>query len=144
MKNRIVQNWFRKVVSVVGLFSAISIPAQIPMSAGNYAQNFDSLATSGSANSWADNVTVLGWYASKSLGGASVTTYRSDNTLTGALYSYGVAGVNSVADRALGSTSSGTPGTIAYGVRLTNDTAITLESTCISIVAPISCYACPA
>ena len=132
MKNRIAQYGFQVVVALVGLFFAIPMSAQIQMSAGNYAQNFDSLATSGTANSWADNVTLLGWYASKSIGGATISIYRSDNGNTGALYSYGVAGVNSVADRALGSTSSGTPGTIAYGVRLTNDTAITFTNLSIT------------
>jgi len=98
------------------------------MSAGPYAQNFDSLATSGTANAWTDNSTIPGWYASKSAGVTAIATYRSDNGNTGALYSYGVAGVSNATDRALGSTSSGTPGTIAYGVRFTNDTAATFTN----------------
>ena len=97
------------------------------MSIGPYAQNFDSLATSGTSNPWTDNSTLSGWYASKALGGP-LTTYRADNGNTGALYSYGVAGVSNLTDRALGSTSSGTPGTIAFGLRFTNDTAATFTN----------------
>jgi endonuclease/exonuclease/phosphatase family metal-dependent hydrolase len=93
------------------------------MGNGNYSQNFNSLSTSGAANVWSDNVTLTGWYASKTAGGTAITTYRSDNVNTGALYSYGVAGVSNLTDRALGSTSSATPGTIAFGVRFTNETA---------------------
>ena len=93
------------------------------MSGGTYAQNFDSLANTGTANTWVDNVTLPGWYASKSLGGNAVTAYRagtgSDNS--GALYSFGDSGST---DRALGSVASGTPGNFAYGVCLTNDTTV--------------------
>lgn len=113
------------------LFTSTNLLAQIPLGSGSpvfYTQNFDSLATSGTANPWLDNSTILGWYASKSAGGATITTYRSDNGLTGALYSYGISGVSNVTDRALGSTSSGTPSTIAYGVRFTNDTPSTLTN----------------
>lgn len=112
----------------LGLFRAA---AQILLSSGGYTQNFDTLAVSGTANAWADNSTLPGWYAARVSGGA-ITTYRSDNGVTGALYSYGVVGVSNVYDRALGSTSSGTPGTIAYGVRFTNDTAATLTQFQIS------------
>lgn len=111
------------------LIALFPIPgrAQIPMSTGPYAQNFDSLATSGTANAWVNNSTLTGWYASRVSGGP-ITTYRSDNGNTGALYSYGVAGVSNITDRALGSTSSGTPGTLAYGVRFTNDTVATFTN----------------
>lgn len=92
------------------------------MSAGSYSQNFNPLATSGTANPWTDSVTLPGWYAAKSVGQAAITEYRastgSDNT--GALYSFGSAGSP---ERALGSICSITPGSIAYGVRFTNDTA---------------------
>ncbi|HEX5219112.1 MAG TPA: hypothetical protein VFZ59_06055 [Verrucomicrobiae bacterium] len=112
----------------------VRTPAQVPISAGTYHQNFDALATSGVANAWTDNVTLPGWYASKTLGGNTVTTYRGDTGANnaGALYSFGVAGVSSLTDRALGSIASGTPGNFAYGVRFINDTAVVQTNIAVS------------
>ncbi len=107
--------------------------AQIPMSSGSYSQDFNTLATSGTSNPWTDNTTLLGWYASKTAPGA-VTTYSAGNTTTGNLYSYGVAGVSNLSDRALGSLASGTPGDFAYGVRFINDTATPQTNILISYI----------
>jgi hypothetical protein len=112
-----------------------SASAQILVSAGSpYTQNFDSLATTGTANTWNDNSTLPGWYASQSIGGPAVATYRAGtgSSTAGALYSFGVAGVNPVTDRALGSIASGTPGNFAYGVRFQNDTAQAITNITIS------------
>lgn len=128
MKTRIVL-----FVALLAAFFGPNLPkssAQLPMSVGPYAQNFDSLATSGTANAWTDNSTLPGWYASKTANGTTVTTYRGEPGANnaGALYSYGVQGVNSITDRALGSVASATPGNLAYGVRFTNDTAATFTN----------------
>ena len=99
-----------------------SASAQVLMSSGAYSQNFDTLATNGTANSWTDNSTLPGWYASKTLQGGAITNYRasSGGENTGAIYSFGS---DASSERALGSTASGTPGNFAYGMRFTNDTA---------------------
>ena len=75
-----------------------------------------------------------GWYASQSISGPAVGTYRAGtgSSTAGALYSFGVAGVNPVTDRALGSIASGTPGNFAYGVRFQNDTAQAITNITIS------------
>ena len=107
--------------------------AQILVSAGSpYTQNFDALGTV--SNGWTDNVTLPGWYASQTKSGATVTGYRagSGSSTAGSLYSYGVAGVNSITDRALGSLASGTPGNLAYGVRFQNDTTQAMTDIVIS------------
>ena len=115
-----------------------SASAQILASAGSpYTQNFDSLANSGvppADTNWTDNSTIPGWYASKTLGGATIASYRvgTGSANAGALYSYGVEGVNPVTDRALGSIASGTPGNFAYGVRFQNDTALAMTNINIS------------
>ena len=115
-------------IATILVSQAVLIPApvtaQILISSGNYIQNFDSLAPSGTSNPWADNTTLPGWYVSKTAGGA-VTTYSANtgSSTTGAFYSYGIAGTSNVTDRALGSLASGTPGDFAYGVRFVNDTA---------------------
>jgi endonuclease/exonuclease/phosphatase family metal-dependent hydrolase len=108
------------------IFIAVVLPAsfagaQISMSGGAYHQGFDSLADNGPANRWTDNVTLPGWYASKSVSPNAVTNYiaNTGSLTTGSLYSYG-ATVS--ANRALGVLVSGTPGNIAFGLCFTNDT----------------------
>ena len=114
-----------------GFFPAVTASAQILMSGGAYSQNFDSLASSGTANGWTNNVTLPGWYASQSAGLGVVSSYRAESGSgnTGALYSFGATGSS---ERALGSVASGTPGNLAYGVRFTNDTALTATNITIS------------
>lgn len=123
MKNRITL----VVAALVWLAGIYFFPlcAQIPMSAGSYTQNFDSLATSGTSNPWTDNVTLSGWYASKTANGVTISVYRGETGSgnAGALYSFGVAGISNITNRALGSVASATPGNLAFGVRFTNNTA---------------------
>lgn len=97
-------------------------------------QNFDSLATSGTTNAWSDGTTLTGWYSQFELQPASPTTYRADSggSNTGAIYSWGVAGTNVLTERALGSLSSGTPGTIYNAIKLTNNTGTTITGLLIS------------
>jgi endonuclease/exonuclease/phosphatase family metal-dependent hydrolase len=106
---------------VAGFFLVSAAPAQIFMSGGTYAQNFDSLTNSGNPN-WTNNVTLPGWYASKGVSPGTVTNYTvgTGSGNGGGLYSFGDSGGS---DRALGSVSSSGPGNLAYGVRLVNDTA---------------------
>jgi hypothetical protein len=112
--------------------------AQILVSSGSpYTQNFDSLANSGAPpadTNWTDNSTIPGWYASKSVLPATISAYRvsSGSLNTGSLYSFGVAGVNPVTDRALGSIGANIPGNFAYGVCFLNDTALAMTNITIS------------
>lgn len=111
-----------------------SVSAQILISSGNYTQNFDSLATSGTSNPWTDNATLPGWYVTKTLGGTTVTVYRGESggNNAGALYSFGVTGISNLNDRALGSLASGTPGDFSLGLRFTNDTAAVQSNITVS------------
>jgi hypothetical protein len=106
--------------------------AQISMRDGTYHQSFDGLAISGSANSWTDNLTLPGWYASKNVLPNAVTNYiaNAGSLTTGSLYSYGAT---AAANRALGVLVSGTPGNIAFGLRLTNDTDLAQSNFFISL-----------
>jgi hypothetical protein len=121
------------IALAAAVLPARPVSAQVLMSGGMYSQNFDSLANSGSP-SWTDNVTLPGWYISKA-GGTSgngpVTSYSAGtgSGTTGAIYNFGASGS---AERALGSIASGTPGNFAYGVRFTNDTALTATNITIS------------
>src|SRR5262245_54243514 len=92
-------------------------------------ENFDSLAQSGTGIAWTDNSTIPGWYSTRA-------TYNSGtgSSNTGALYSFGVAGINPVTDRALGSVASGGTGTVFQAARLTNNTGGAITSLDISYV----------
>lgn len=89
-----------------------------------YSQNFDTLVTTGSGT-WADNTTLVGWYA-RTTSTAAFTTYAANTGSVGTtfgLYSYGST---SASDRSLGfvSTNTGTgsagSGQNFLGLRLTN------------------------
>jgi uncharacterized protein len=97
-------------------------------------QNFDTLATSGTTNPWSDDTTLTGWYSQFELNAANPTVYiaNSGGTNNGAIYSFGVAGTNPLTERAFGSASSGTPGTIFNAVKLTNNTGSAITSLDIS------------
>ena len=107
--------------------------AQLLFSAGSpYSQNFDSLGATGTV---IDNTTLPGWLVFKGAGtGAAgqvmTCTVGTGTSGTGAMYNYGSAAVP--ADRALGDVGSGTPGTFAYGVLFTNDTANSISNIVVS------------
>jgi hypothetical protein len=98
----------------------------------NYTQNFNSLANTGSANSWADNITLTGWYA-RTTNTATINTYgvNTGATTTAALYSFGST---SSTDRALGfGTSNSFTGAAGTGMnligwRLKNNTGAKISS----------------
>jgi uncharacterized protein len=85
-----------------------------------YAQTFDSLAATGTSAPWTDDLTLPGWYASRTV--YNVSTGSSNS---GALYSFGAAAAT---ERALGGVCSNTTGNLVYGVRLVNDTANTVTA----------------
>jgi uncharacterized protein len=99
-------------------------------------QNFNTLATSGTSNAWADDSTLPGWYAQFTATPTNPTTYRADSggSNTGAIYSWGVLGTNALDERAFGSVASGTPGDIYYAIKLENNTGSTITSLDVSYI----------
>jgi len=95
------------------------IAPAIPL-ANPYSQDFNSLASTGTAITWTDNTTIPGWYASR-------VVYNTGNggSNAGALYSFGTTGST---DRALGSIGSGSTGTVLYGARFVNNTGSAITS----------------
>ncbi|GAB1539885.1 endonuclease/exonuclease/phosphatase family protein [Scytonema sp. NUACC21] len=85
-----------------------------------YTQNFDLLASTGTANTWTDDFTISGWYSTRP---SYIAGTGSNNT--GTLYSFGSSGSS---ERALGSVASGGTNTIYYGARFVNDTTSTITS----------------
>ncbi|HXT21958.1 MAG TPA: ExeM/NucH family extracellular endonuclease, partial [Thermoanaerobaculia bacterium] len=120
----------------IACFAAAPAAAQVSLTTlgSPSTQNFDSLATSGTANAWTDNSTLPGWYAQFSATPANPTTYRADSggSNTGAIYSWGVAATNPLTERAFGSVASGTPGNIFNAIRFVNNTGSTITSLVVS------------
>lgn len=96
------------------------------LTAYTYTQNFDSLPTTSTGYTWANNSTVLGWYADKS-GGTTGSFSIVDNgsSTSNGLHDYGAT---SATDRSLGATadSGGTMywANVAFGVRFVNDLSV--------------------
>lgn len=100
---------------------------------GTITENFDSLANSGTANPWANNGSLAGWYAFNAEGNGSgntdrdtnpyvaVPTYRADTgaSTAGALYSFGASGST---ERALGSQGANARGDYVWALVLQNNT----------------------
>lgn len=102
--------------------------AQVIYNFGNYTQNFNGLANTGSGNTFTNNSTITGWYANQ-------TSYEADDGTgnTNGLYSYGSVGQ---VDRALGSIAANQAGVnpVQYGVQIFNNTTDTFTKIDISFV----------
>jgi polygalacturonase len=104
----------------------------IPLTSGSYAQNFDSMTSTG-----ANSTTPAGWYIGNVSGTNGVVNGTSvvndfGNLNSGTNYNYGVAGVSSVTNRALGSLASNTGASRITEVRFLNSTGKTIHNLMIS------------
>jgi polygalacturonase len=104
----------------------------IPLTGGSYAQNFDSMTSTG-----ANSTTPAGWYVgnvSATNGAVNGTSVVNDTGLAnaGTNYNYGVAGVSSVTNRALGSLASNTGNSRVTEARFINSTGKTIHNLMIS------------
>lgn len=108
------------IVVLVGLVLTTAAYSDILLTGpGTFgSENFNSMATSGTANAWANNSTIANWYAGPATYRASAGT---DNT--GGLYSFGT---NDITDRAIGALSSGSTSPV-FGVVLRNNSGGTLN-----------------
>lgn len=114
-------------VTALSLLSSLSF-AQISLLAGStYTQNFDALASTGTAN---DQTTLPSGWSMLESGANANTTYAADNgsSNAGNTYSYGTTAAT---DRALGGLLSGNL-TPLFGASFTNNTGITLTSITIN------------
>lgn len=97
----------KTIIALLAVATGFSSASGISInSAGtSYTQNFDTLATPGSANSWANNSTLPGWHLFQG-NGTAITSYSANNgsSTTGSFYSYGATDSG---DRALGALGSG-------------------------------------
>ncbi len=128
---------FARFLIVLSVFAAMAARAQISYTGGVYSQNFDTLpgTTNNTLNTaWTDNVTLAGWYASKTtfsvtdgtVGGSAATFDSTASANNIGLFSFGTA---SSTDRALGSRATSVfagNAPVLYGVKLVNNTGNTL------------------
>lgn len=128
---------YKQLAVATALLAATAAHALISVTgpAFTYSQNFDSLAASGAANAWSNDVSPLAGWSLFNATGAALTTYEAENgvNINGAFKSYGSN--TSSTERALGGLgSSGTyfggaaSGTIAgwMALALTNGTGSAL------------------
>jgi len=114
------------------LFVLLLVPftfySQVSMNVtGTYSQNFNTLLSTGSVNSWLENSTISNWYSQRTSTSTNYAASNGSNT-TGGLYSYGSSGIQ---ERALGSIGSGSPtfgGSFAHGVLLKNNGSSVLSN----------------
>ena len=94
-----------------------------------HTENFNSLSSSGTSNTWTNNSTISGWYATNVSTG-DYTTYRAGtgSSSTTGLYSFGTGS----GDRALGSLNQNASGDIAHGILMENNSGSTLTEMTIS------------
>jgi hypothetical protein len=113
--------------------SAITNSGNITTLDAPLTENFNTLATGGTANPWSDNSTIGGMYAQFAAVPTNPTAYIADagGNNTGGIHSYGT-GTNT--ERALGSVGSNTTGDIFFGFKLTNSTGNTITSLDVSYV----------
>jgi hypothetical protein len=124
----------------VASFYGSSAQALVSYTGGAYTQDFDTLISSGTNQAWTNDMTIPGWSLFRQPSpGTAITTINAGtgSSSTGNFYSFGIAGVNPLTDRAFGGVGSGgayfgspstnnAAGWIAVG--LTNNTASAITS----------------
>ena len=119
----------KKTVTLSGIFLFLyfamssNLTAQVSIAEINtaVAENFDSLAATGSDLIFTDNITLAGWYTTRGFYSAG-----SGTATGGTNYSFGTS--SSSSERALGSVVTAGSGIIRYGIRLKNNTGMMISS----------------
>jgi hypothetical protein len=133
----VLSNLHGAATSAIATLTVVPRGVPIPISAGDYTQNFDSLAGPGvDSGAWENGLTLPGWYAERGVPQPFTNYFTSwGNTNPGSLffqgwlYSFGAPGST---ERALGSVGSNTASNIVYGVRFANDTALVVSNFALS------------
>lgn len=116
-----------KILSLLVLFTTTKLFSQINMTTtSSHTQNFNTLATTGTTNTWTNNSTISSWYSQRT--GTGTTYEATTGTATaGNLYSFGSA---SNTDRSIGSigSSNAAAGNFAHGVLLRNTSGNIISS----------------
>jgi hypothetical protein len=122
------------LVAAAALASSFAAQATVSVTSASftYGQSFDSLASTGTANAWVNDSTLVGWSLFIKDGVTAAPSYGTTASTTGSFFSFG----SSSADRALGGTGSGgayfgtpAPGAVAgyIALALTNNSGSALD-----------------
>jgi len=117
---------------VIALIAALGAGAhaQVIFSGSPLSETFDTLASSGTANPWANNSTLTGWNIATTL--SSITTYRSDNgsDTNGGMHSYGATGTSERAMGFIASNAYAASGSkaIFFGAQVVNNASGAVDS----------------
>lgn len=96
----------KKLIVLAAPLCLASVASAQVLFTGSYSQNFDSLPSSGTST-WANNSTLLGWYAGTDVTAGMTSLIAGLGTSTTAgFYTFGLAGTNPVTERALGFVTS--------------------------------------
>jgi hypothetical protein len=120
---------------LIALYFVVALPLQIVAQASlatigtAYTQDFNGLTggTDGATYAWTNNTTLVGWYIDEVAGGADDLPIL-DATFATALNGGSAYLFRQAANTSLGSRAAGSTGTVHYGVRLKNNTGITITS----------------
>lgn len=124
---------FVTALAVAGMAAAAN--GAISFTGTTYTQNFDTLATTGTANAWANDSTLSGWslFRGPVSGPVAIATYAAGtgSSNAGAFYSFGLAGDRAFGGAASGAAYFGSPatGSVAgwLAISFTNNTAGSLS-----------------
>lgn len=121
------------LVSVAQLSAAVALHAQVSIvTDGSESQNFNTLAASGTSNSWTNNSTLPNWFWQRSGTG---TTYRASNgtDANGGAHSLGPT---LSPERAMGSIGASTvsTGNFAWGILLRNNSGVPITDMTVSYI----------
>ncbi len=107
------------------LATSVSMTNAAATLSGTYSQDFNTLASSGSAP-WENGVSLAGWQAQAT---RPVTNYiaSSGSATASSLYSFG-----NTSDRAFGSIGGGDPDNFFWGIILRNDTGLIITNIALS------------
>src|SRR6478735_2575618 len=104
-RRNILTSTVAALIAQVAMTSTVGAQLQIGGFNGSTAQDFDTLASSGTANAWSNDTTLDGWYLFTGAGTAISTYNAADGTSSaGSFYSFGPA---TGSERALGGVASG-------------------------------------
>lgn len=117
-------------------FGTVALRAQVQFDGTtSYTQDFDSLAFTGTTNTWTDNTTLTGWYLyqrAPTPTGSTPATYHNGDT-QGAFIAYSSA--SDPSDIALGFHSGTVTSTLWAGLQLENTSGATIDSLTVSFTA---------
>src|SRR5688572_27125843 len=123
-----IKHYFKLVFLSIFFFAVFGAEAQVSItvldSTNAYVQNFNSLSATVNTP-WTSNATLPNWYMEATKIAGTTITASNGSSATGTFYNFGSTGST---DRTLGSINSGTTGHYFYGVRMKNNSGVSIRA----------------